>query len=135
MKSNAIKQDFDIRLSLTCQVQSTPKTIRILTKVFSTSGSHLVVLAWAGDDLSREQAQNGVNVDFEVKFDLEGQGQSHLNNRDLNQGTYGPNLAILPSTGDELSHGQTWWRMDELTGMRTDSCTLRQYPEAKTGLG
>ena len=27
------------------------------------------------DELSRGQAQNGVNFDFEVKFDLEGQGQ------------------------------------------------------------
>ena len=29
-----------------------------------------------GDDLSLGQAQNEVNFDFEVKFDLEGQGQS-----------------------------------------------------------
>ena len=29
-----------------------------------------------GDELSRGQAQNGVNFDFEVKLDLEGQGQS-----------------------------------------------------------
>ena len=29
-----------------------------------------------GDELSRGQAQNGVNFDFEVKSDLEGQGQS-----------------------------------------------------------
>ena len=28
------------------------------------------------DELSRGQAQNGVNFDFEVKFDLGGQGQS-----------------------------------------------------------
>ena len=28
-----------------------------------------------GDELSRGQAQNGVNLDFEVKFDFEGQGQ------------------------------------------------------------
>ena len=59
-------------------IQSTPKTIGILTKlhVFCTSGPNLVVLALTGDELSRRQAQNGVNFDFEVKFDLECQGQS-----------------------------------------------------------
>ena len=29
-----------------------------------------------GDDLSRGRAHNGVNFDFEIKFDLESQGQS-----------------------------------------------------------
>ena len=32
-------------IDLTCQPQSTPKTIGILTKVFCTSGPNLVVLA------------------------------------------------------------------------------------------
>ena len=45
-------------------------------KAFSTSGPNLMALAWTGDELSCGQAQNGVNFDFEVKFDLEGQGQS-----------------------------------------------------------
>ena len=59
-----------------CQIQSTPKTIGILTKVFCTSGPNLLVLAWTGDQLSRGQAKNRVNCDFGVKFDLESQGQS-----------------------------------------------------------
>ena len=67
------KQDFENKLNLTCQAQSTPKTIGILTKVFCTSGPNLVVLAWTGDELSHRQAQNGVNFDSEVKFDLVGQ--------------------------------------------------------------
>ena len=75
-KSDANKQDFENKLNFTCQAQSTPKTVGILTKVFCTSGPNFVVLAWTGDELSRGQAQNGVNFDFEVKFDLEGQGQS-----------------------------------------------------------
>ena len=75
-KSDANKQDFENKLNLTCQVQSTPKTIGILTKVFCTSGPNLVALAWTDDELSRGQAQNGVNFDFEGKFDLEGKGQS-----------------------------------------------------------
>ena len=75
-KSDANKQDFGNQLNLTCQSQWTPKTIEILTKVFCTSGPNLVVLARTGDELSHGQAQNGVNFDFDVKFDLEGQGQS-----------------------------------------------------------
>ena len=71
-----IKQDFWIKLNLTYQALSTPKIIGILTKVFCTSGPNLVTLAWTGDELSPGQAQNGVNWDFEVKFDLDGQGQS-----------------------------------------------------------
>ena len=44
-KSDANKQDFENKLNLTCQAQSTPKTMWILTKVFSTSGPNLVALA------------------------------------------------------------------------------------------
>ena len=77
-KSDANKQDFENKLNLTCQAQSTPKTIGILTKVFWTSGPNSVVLAWTDDELLRGQAQNGVNFDFEGEFDLEGKGQSPL---------------------------------------------------------
>ena len=86
-----------------------------ITKLFCTSGPNLVVLAWTGDELLRGQAQNGVNFDFEVKFDLEGQGQSHHKTIGISTKvfyTYGPNLVILAWTGDELSGGQSWWRTD-----------------------
>ena len=66
-KSDANKKDFENELNLTCQAQSIPKTIGILTNVFCTSGPNLVVLAQTGDELSHRQAQNGVNFDFEVK--------------------------------------------------------------------
>ena len=56
-------------------IQSTPQTRGILTKLFCTSGLNLVVLAWTGEELYGGQAQNGLNFDFEAKFDLEGQGQ------------------------------------------------------------
>ena len=51
-----------------------------------------------GDELWSGQAQNGVNSDFEVKFDLEGQGQ--LPRKTIGTLTkvfciFGPNLAIL----------------------------------------
>ena len=73
--SDANKHDFENNLNLTCQAQSNSQTIGNLTKVFSTSGPNLVALAWTGDKLSRGQAQNRLNFDFEDEFDLEDQGQ------------------------------------------------------------
>ena len=77
-----------------------------------------------GDELSCRQAQNGVNFDFKVKFDLEGQGQSPPKTIGILTKvfyTYAPNLVILAWTGDELSRGQTWWRTDGRTDWRTDA--------------
>ena len=91
-----------------------------------------------GDELSREQAQNGVNFDFEVKFDLEGQGQSPPKTIGILTKvfyTYGPNLVILAWTGDELSRGQTWWRTDWRTDGRTQATTIPEgqyWPRVKT---
>ena len=136
-KSDANKQDFENKLNLTCQAQSTPKTVGILTKVFCTSGPNFVVLAWSGDELSLGQAQNGVNFDFEVKFDLEGQGQSPPKTIGILTKVfyiYGPNLVILAERGHELSRGQAkGWRTH--TDTHTDRRRQRQYPKAKTGLG
>ena len=97
-----------------------------------------MVLAWTGDELSRGQAQNGVNFDFEVKFDLEGQGQSPQKTIGIINKvfyTYGPNVVILAWMGDELLRGQIWWRMDGRTAGWRDRRRQRQHPEAKTGLG
>ena len=130
------KQDFENKLNLTCQAQSTPKTIGILTKVFCTSGPNLVVLAWTGDELSHGETQNWVNFDFGVKFDLGGQGQSPPKTIGILTKVfyiYGPNLVILAETGDELLCGQARdWHSDGHT--HTDSHRQRQYPKAKTGL-
>ena len=126
-KSDANKQDFENKLNLTCHAQSTPKTTRILTKLFSTSDPNLVALAWKGDELSHGQAQNGVNFDFEVKFDLESHGQSPPKTIGILTKvfyTYGPHLVILAWTGYELSCGQTWWRTDGLTDGRTQATTI-----------
>ena len=124
-KRDANKQDFENKFNLTCHAQSTPKTTGILTKVFSTSGPNLVALAWTGDELSRRQAQNGVNFDFEVKFDLEGQGQSPPKTIGILTKVfyiYGPNLVILAETGHELSRGQARdWRSDGRTHTQTDA--------------
>ena len=96
-----------------------PKTIGILTNVFCTSGRSLVILAWMVDELWCGQAQNGVNFDFHIKFDLEGQDRlpphpphpphtptptpTHPNNRDLNQGI----LHLWSKFGDPSLNG--WW--------------------------
>ena len=136
-KSDANKQDFEIKLNLTYQAQSTPKIIKMLTKVFCTSGPNLVILAWTGDELLRGQAQNGVNFDFEITFYLRGQSQSPPKTIWILTKvcyTYGLNLVILAWTGDELPRGQARdWRTDGHT--QTDRGRQRKYPKAKTGLG
>ena len=113
---------FQLKFDLEGQGQLPPKTIRILTNVFCTSGPNLVILAWMGAELWCGQAQNGVNFDFDLKFDLEGQGW--LAPKTIGTLTkvfciFGPNLVILAWIGDELSHGQTWWRTDGQTGATT----------------
>ena len=73
-----------------------------------------------------EKLKNGVTFDFEVKFDLEGHGQSPPKTIGILTKvfyTYGPNLVILAWTGDELSHGQA---SDYCTHGRTDGRTHRQ---------
>ena len=116
------KTGFKIENEIEDQDQSIPKLIGILTQVFCTFGLNLVVLAWTGDELSCRQAQNGVTFDFEVKFDLEGQGQSPPKTIVILTKvfyTYGPNLVILAWTDDELSRRQAeGWHT--LTGTHTD---------------
>ena len=67
---------FKIENEIEDQGQLIPKLIGILTQVFFAFRPSLVILAWTGDELSCRQAQNGVTFDFEIKYDLEGQGQS-----------------------------------------------------------
>ena len=95
-----------------------------------------------GDEFWCGQAQNRVNFDFEVKFDLEGQGQ--LSYKTIGIITkvfciFGSNLVILAQTGPELLRGQAKVLTDRRTHTHTDTQTdrrrQRQYPEAKTGLG
>ena len=90
--------------------------------IFFTSGPNLVILAWMGYELWCGQAQDGVNSEFEVKIDLEGQSQlpptpnpnrphtpPHKKIHKKTLGTltkvfctFGSNLAILAWTGTEL---------------------------------
>ena len=134
-KSDANKHDFENKLDLTCQAQSTPKTIGILTKVFWTSGPNSAVLSWTDDELSPGQAQNGVNFDFEGKFDLEGKCQSPC--KTIGTLTkvfyiYGSNLVILAWTGLELSRGQASdWHTDGQTDAGNDNTRWPYRPRVK----
>ena len=137
------KTGFKIENEIEDENQSIPKLRGILTQVFCTFGPNLVILAWTGDELSCRQAQNGVTFVFEVKFDLEDQGQSPPKTIGILTKvfyTYGPNLMILAWTGDELLRGQasayrTHRRTDGRTDTQTDRRRQRKYPKAKTGLG
>ena len=63
--------------------------------------ANFVILASIGGDLSRGQAQNGINCDFKIRFDLETQSQpTPRTTRILNNmfSTSGPNLVTLAWT-------------------------------------
>ena len=97
-----------------------------------------MVLAWTGDELAHEQAQNGVKFDFEVKFNLEGQGQSPSKTMGILTKVfyiYGPNLVILAETSDELSRGQARdWHTDGHTHRQTQATTIPEgqyWPRVK----
>ena len=134
-KADANKQDFENKLNLTCQAQSTPKTIGILTKVFWTTGPISVVPAWTDDELLRGQAQNGVNFYFEGKFDLERKGQSPPKTiGTLTKVFYicGSNLVILAWTGLELSRGRASdWHTDGQTDTGNDNTRWPYRPRVK----
>ena len=122
-----------VKFDLECQGQLPPKTIGILTNVFWTSGPNLVILAWMGDELWCGQAQNGVNFDFDLKFDLEGQGW--LPPKTIGTLTkvfciFGPNLVILARMSDRVI-----MRTNLVTDGLTDRPRQQQCPEAKTCLG
>ena len=53
-----VKFDFHVKLDLEVQGRSPPKRIGILTKVFCTFVSNLVILAWTADELSCGQASD-----------------------------------------------------------------------------
>ena len=62
----------------------------------------LEILTRIGGEKWFGQTQNGVNFEFEVKFDLEGQGPlPKKNNRDLNQGV----LLLWTKFGDPSLNG------------------------------
>ena len=116
---------FYIKFDLKGQSQLPPKTIGILTKLFSTSGPNLVILAWMGNALWCGQVQNGVNSDFEVNLTLKVKVEVFC--------IFGPNLVILAWMGPELSCGQTWWRTDGLADGRINAGNDNTRPKLASG--
>ena len=116
---------FGIKNGSEVQGQSSSELTGVLTVLKCICGPNLEILSWTGDELSHGQAQNGVNFDFEVKFHLEGQGQSPPKTIEILTKvfyTYGANLVILAWTGVELSCGQASdYRTDGRTDTQTDA--------------
>ena len=126
------KTGFKIENEFEDQDQSIPKFTGIWTELRYIFGQNLEILTSTGGEKSCGQAPNSVNFDFQVKFDLESQGQSTPKTIGILTKMFcmsGSNLMILAGTSHKLSHGQARdWRPHEQT-------QARQYPKAKTGLG
>ena len=74
------------------------KSTGILTVLRCISGPNLMIVAWTGDKLLYGQAQNGINLDLQVKFDIEDQSQSTpktIGFLTVLRCISGPNLVIL----------------------------------------
>ena len=86
-----------------------------------------MVLASIDYELWRGQAQNGVNLAFQVKFDLEGQGQSPpktIGTLTKLFCTFCPNLVVLAWKRRDLWRGQArGWRTHTQTDTHTDRQT------------
>ena len=95
-----------------------------LTNVFCTSDPNLVNLAWMGDELWCGQAQNEVNLDVYLKFDLEGHGRSlHKTIGTLTKlfYTFDPNLVTLTWSSGLLRGQASDWHTDWHTHRHTDA--------------
>ena len=67
---------FGIKNGSEVQSQSSSELTGFLTVLKCICGPNLEILSWTGDEISHGQTQNGVNFALQVKFDLDGQGQS-----------------------------------------------------------
>ena len=115
---SSIWSGFEIKNWIEDQFQSSPKLVGIWTVQRCIFVPNLEIVISIGGESWPGQAQNGINFDFEVKFDLEGQCQSPpKNNRVLNQGLshlwskFGdPCLNwwwVIARTSSWLTHGRT----------------------------
>ena len=121
--SDWYKIGFEIKNEIEGQGQSSPKFSGILRVLRCIIGPNLGILSWIGGEWWHGQGQNMAIFYFEVKFDLEGQGQSPPKTIGILTKvfyTYGANLVILAWTGVELSRGQA---SDYRTHGRTDTQT------------
>ena len=89
----------------------------------------MLVLAWMGDALWCGQTQNGMNLDFQFKFDLEGQSRSLYKII----GTLTRVFGVVGQASD--------WHTDRQTDSQTNGHThthrrrQRQYPKTQNGIG
>ena len=117
------KTSFKIENEFEDQDQSIPKFTGILTALRCIFGQNLEIPTSTGGEWSCGQAQNSVNFDFQVNFDLEGQGQSTPKTIGILTKMFcmsGSNLVILAGTSHKLSRGQARdWRPHEQTQATT----------------
>ena len=129
------KTGFKMKNEIEDQYQSIPKLTGILTELRCIIGQNLEILTSTGGEWSWGQAQNCVNFDFQVKFDLEGQGQSTPKTIGILTKLFcmsGSNLVILAGTSDKLLRGQARdWRPHG----QTQATTIpegQNWPRVKT---
>ena len=127
------KTGFKIENEFENQDQSIPKFTEILIELRCIFGQNLEILTSTGGEWSGGQAQNSVNFDFQVKFDLAGQGQSTPKTIGIKMFYMsGSNLIILAGTSHKLSRGQARdWRPQE----QTQATTIpegQNWPRVKT---
>ena len=139
---SSIWSGFEIKDWSEDQFQSSPKFVGIWTVLRCIFVPNLEIVTSIGGESRHGQVPNGVNFDFEVKFDLEGQGQSPPKTIGILTKVFctcGPYLVILAWTGDELSCGQasgyhTHRRTDGNTDRQTQATTIpegQNWPRVK----
>ena len=95
---SSIWSGFEIKNWIEVQFQTSSKLVGIWTVLQCIFVPNLEIVTSIGGELWHGQAQNGVNFDFGVQFDLEGHNQlSHKTIGILTKVFYisGPNLVIL----------------------------------------
>ena len=129
------KTGFKIKNEIEDHYQSIPKLTGMLTELRCIIGQNLEILTSTGGEWSCGQAQNCVNFDFQVKFHLEGQGQSTPKTIGMLTKLFcmsGSNLVILAGISDKLSRGQARdWRPHG----QTQATTIpegQNWPRVKT---
>ena len=122
---SSIWSGFEIKNWIEDQFKSIPKLVGIWTCIFVLN---LEIVTSIGGELWHGQAQNGVNFDFGVQFDLEGHNQSSQKTIGILTKVFyisGPNLVLLADRGDELSRRQNHdWRTDGHTHRQTQATTI-----------
>ena len=132
------KIGFEIKNEIEGQGQSSPKFSGILRVLRCIIGPNLEILSWIGGKWWHGQAQNMAIFYFEVKFDLEVQGQLTPKTIGILTKVFwssGPNLVILAWSGDKLSRGQASdYRTHRRTHRQTQATTIpegQNWPRVK----